>query len=294
MSTRRMGWAPVPLLTLAMAAALVTGCATSTPRGSTSTDWTRAQVEQAFGDEQASATRSLNLEWPELASPVAVHPAQVRDAAVIVSIEDYAAVPDVPGATENGRDWYTWLVRSRGLEPSRVHWLRDEDAALEMIEQALTRAASQVRRPGTLWFVFIGHGAPAKDGSEGVLVGWDAQQSVHSLFPRSLSQSRLRELVSGGPRAPAVLVLDACFSGRAADGAPLIPGLQPLVVVAPTRSEETLLSAGRHDEFAGPLPGASRPAFSYLVLGALRGWGDRDRDGRVTPEEAVVCSRARR
>ena len=39
------------------------------------------------------------------------------------------------------------------------------------------------------------------------------------------------------------------------------------------------------NEFAGPLPGASRPAFSYLALGGLRGWADGDTDGKVTAGE---------
>jgi len=36
------------------------------------------------------------------------------------------------------------------------------------------------------------------------------------------------------------------------------------------------------------LPGASRQALSYLLMGALRGWGDRDHDGRVTASEAAA------
>lgn len=37
-----------------------------------------------------------------------------------------------------------------------------------------------------------------------------------------------------------------------------------------------------------PLPGTSRSALSYLLMGALRGWGDRDHDGRVTAAEAAA------
>jgi hypothetical protein len=47
----------------------------------------------------------------------------------------------------------------------------------------------------------------------------------------------------------------------------------------------TLLTAAASNEYAGPLPGASRPAFSYLALGGLRGWADGDRDGRITSGE---------
>jgi formylglycine-generating enzyme required for sulfatase activity len=33
-----------------------------------------------------------------------------------------------------------------------------------------------------------------------------------------------------------------------------------------------VLTAAKGDQFAGPLPGLDRPAFSYLILGGLRGW----------------------
>ena len=40
-----------------------------------------------------------------------------------------------------------------------------------------------------LWFVFIGHGAPARDGQDGLLVGFDAQQKARSLsFSKELRE----------------------------------------------------------------------------------------------------------
>ena len=65
-------------------------------------------------------------------------------------------------------------------------------------------------------------------------------------------------------------------------------GLQPLVVTSAEASADprtTLLTAARDDEYAGLLPGANRPAFSYLALGAIRGWADVDADGSVTAAE---------
>ena len=55
-----------------------------------------------------------------------------------------------------------------------------------------------------------------------------------------------------------------------------------------------VLSAGAGDEFAGPLPGLRprRPAFSYLLLGAFRGWGDANGNGWVTAKEAVDFANA--
>jgi hypothetical protein len=233
--------------------------------------------------------------WPDLSAPAAVEAVGATDAAVIVSIEKYAFVPSVRGAHRNAQDWYKYFVDSRKVPSSRVHALRDKDGTRDEILAAVEKASREVGEGGTLWFVFIGHGAPTKDG-EGSLVGVDAQQTATSLETRSVRQSELRAAyrAAGGPRV--VEVLDACFSGRSGGGESLAPGLQPLVVAgaisaALATDNVTTLSAGANDQFAGPLPKSRRPAFSYLALGALRGWGDSDHDGKVTAREAVEYAR---
>ncbi len=85
-------------------------------------------------------------------------------------------------------------------------------------------------------------------------------------------------------------MLDACFSGQVSDGKMFASGLQPLLLVKMPENI-TVLSAGGASEFAGPLPNTARPAFSYLMLGAMRGWGDANGDKQVTAEEAVNYTR---
>ena len=228
--------------------------------------------------------------WPALAQPAPREGGGGRDAAVIVSIEDYASAPDIPGAEANGRAWYLHLTKTRGVPTKRVVWLKNEEGAKEEIEAAVAKAAKSVQAGGTLWFVFIGHGAPAKSRRDGVLVGWDARQTASSLFARSVTQGDVMAALEKGRQAQIIAVIDACFSARGSDGSKLLD-VQPLVVAPPATSGATVLSAGAPDQFAGPLPGVARPAFSYLVLGALRGWGDQDRDGRVTAKEAVEYAR---
>jgi formylglycine-generating enzyme required for sulfatase activity len=46
------------------------------------------------------------------------------------------------------------------------------------------------------------------------------------------------------------------------------------------------------DSFAGPLPNADRPAYSYLLLGALRGWADENGDKAVDVDEAHEFTRS--
>ena len=234
--------------------------------------------------------RADSSSWPDLAAPAAMAPDGAKDAAVVIAIEKYYAIPAVPGAVRNATDWYSWLVDSRKVPVDRVAMLRNEQASREEILARATAAAKTVQPGGTLWVLFIGHGAPSKDGKEGVLVGADAQQTPDSLYARSVRQSELTAAI--GPGVASVVVIDACFSGRATGGQPIAAGLQPLLVVKSVPMAGTmLLTAGQSNEFAGPLPGVDRPAFSYLVLGALRGWGDADGNGTVTAKEAVDYAR---
>lgn len=230
--------------------------------------------------------------WPDLPALKAAGGGE-NDAAIIAGAEQYAFVARVPGARRNADDWHVFLTEGLKVPSEKVALLRDNEATLEKMRKFAAQKASQVKPGGTLWFVFIGHGAPAKDGSDGLLVGADAQQDADSLFARSLSQRELLGLLAKGKQARTLVLVDACFSGRTASGEPLVPGLQPLVLAAAAPAADpraVIFTAARSDQFAGPLPKAAqaRPAFSYLSLGALRGWADADADGKVTAGELVA------
>jgi hypothetical protein len=244
-----------------------------------------------LGVRVAHADSSLGR-WPDLAKPAQAGAGGEKDAAVIVAIQEYPFVAKVPGAKNNAEAWYSYLTKGRAVPSASVRMLLDRDATVERMRSAAAESAKAVGKGGTLWFVFVGHGAPAADGKGGVLVGYDAQQNTDSLYARSLPQVELVEKLKSERAANTVLVVDACFSGHTAGG-DLVPGAQPLLPAKPPAlpGKLMLFSAGRSDEFAGPLPGAKRPAFSYLVLGALRGWGDQNKDGKVTADEVAVYTR---
>lgn len=228
--------------------------------------------------------------WPALDDAPQVTPTETPDVAVVVGVQDYLLLPDIPGAIANVNDWE--LFFRRGLKVPTVHVLSNRDVTRESMLKFARTAAEDVGEGGTIWWVFIGHGAPAIDGEEGLLVGVDAQQSVESLAARGLPQSDLLEALQAD-RHDTVVILDACFSGRASDGAALAAGVQPVVAVRPDGElgeGSVLLSAAKATEVAGQLHGTKRPAFSYLLLGAMRGWAD-DGDGAVTVEEALVYTR---
>lgn len=237
-----------------------------------------------------SAASASAGEWPRLANPEPIGGGE-NDAAVIVGIGSYAYAPPIPGAEQNAEDWYRYLVYGRKVPVSNTVLLRGREGTLERLKKYAAEAAARVKPGGTLWFVFIGHGAPSQDGGDGVLVGHDAQQDADSLFARSLAQKELQALLDAGAQERTVVVLDACFSGKTNSGAELVKGLQPLLPVPKStlapEENRIVLTAAKSDQFAGPLPGADRPAFSYLALGGLRGWADSDQDGWITSRELI-------
>ncbi len=226
--------------------------------------------------------------WPALDQALEGGEGQAsQDAALLVGIEDYAFAPDVPGAIANISAWYMHLRKARGLPLDHIKLLRDGQATREEILAGLSGAIEKLGPEGTLWVIFVGHGAPTSEG-DGVLVGADAQISPRSAEARGVRRGELLAAIGAGPQARAVVLLDACFSGLDREGRALAEGIQPLVPVSPMLApgRALILTAARNDQFAGDLPGAGRPAFSYLMLGALRGWADADADGAVTAAEA--------
>lgn len=236
----------------------------------------------------SSGAARADERWPELSTPASVVGGGEHDAAVVVGVEGYAFVAPVPGAESNAKLWHQYLTETRGLPPQNVKLLTGVDATREEILDAAAQAASRAGAKGTLWFVFIGHGAPSADGKDGLLIGVDAQQKAASLQSHSVKRSELMKVLAASKASGISVILDACFSGRGQDGSTIAPGLQPLLTVGAAGAIDprmVVLTAAKGDQFAGPLPGANRPAFSYLVLGGLRGWAASGKNAQVTAGE---------
>ncbi len=236
--------------------------------------------------------------WPSLETPAARTGGGERDVALVVNIEDYAVLPDIAGAEMNARAWVEWFERTRAVRADRVVYLRNSEGTRETILEKAKELADEADAGGMIWVVFIGHGAPSSDQKEGMLIGWDGQPTSTSLYARSVRQSELIEALGGGAAAPMTLIFDTCFSGRDDVGDSLTPGEQPTLQRGRPKLPQrvTQLSAGGANQTAGRLPGEARPAFSYLLLGALRGWADGapygDGNHEVTADEAVGFVRA--
>lgn len=245
-----------------------------------------ASARLAVLADAPTSKRAPSSSWPSLARAPRRVGGGERDAAVIVGVSESFVLPAIPGAVDNATDWYGYLTSSLGVAPAHTTLLRNAEASREAMLEAARRAARDANG-GRVWFVFVGHGAPSPNGDDGLLLGADSQASEAGLAARGLSQRELLAALQSGRATSVVAVFDACFSGTAPDGrTPLVPGSQATVPVrrAPAGAGVVILSSS--ERVAGPLPSAGRPAYSYLLLGALFGWADANLDGKVTAHEA--------
>lgn len=260
--------------------------------------------------------------WPELRAPIDPGPPteagaratespqrRIDDIAVIVDIEAYENLPDVPGAGLNGDDWVYYFEDVLGLPPTSVRRLRNGRATPEEVLAKLRQAATGLSPHGQIWFVFIGHGtflfmpaeeaANGEEGQKSLLVMGDAETTENGMAQSSVEVDEVLQAVGDSAYR---LILDACFTGR-------VPGIQgPIWTTRAALTDKrngVILTATAGDETAAQLPHAARPSFSYLVLGGLRGWADGAvstddrcaddergaRDGRVTPCELTAYTR---
>lgn len=232
--------------------------------------------------------------WPSVSTSVTPFALGGNDAAVVAGVSKPFVLPAIPGAAENATDWYRWLIEARGVPADRVRLLRDTDVTRETLLTETAAMRARVGPGGTLWIVFVGHGAPHPEGNDGLLLGVDVQPTVRSIVDRGLPQSELLRAAATGlaKGARVVALFDACFSGVASDGSqrPLVAGAQATLPVRRGEPPATVTVLSSSEQVAGPLPHHDRPAFSYLVLGAARGWADRDGDRSVTLREAIDYS----
>ncbi len=227
---------------------------------------------------------------PDLQEPASTGQRSPKDFAVVIGVEDYTDVPDVPFAKRDARAFETWAMSTRGIPEARVRRLLD--ARAYEITAALDEAGKAVGKGGRVWVYFAGHGAMDPGGTQRLLLGRDAATDPGVFARFAVSVDDVRRLAGAGG-GEVLMVLDACYNGggRAGEGS-LTAGKRfavPMGLLTPTVGSVEWAATGPK-EMSGPLPAAEQGLFTYFAVGALRGWADGEvdgkRDGTVTGEEA--------
>ncbi|MBT3220346.1 MAG: SUMF1/EgtB/PvdO family nonheme iron enzyme, partial [Proteobacteria bacterium] len=227
---------------------------------------------------------------PNLDEPLRTGATEPNDVALVIGNEDYAFVPDVPYAANDARTFADWLVYTRGVPANRVETL--VGAGREQVLAAARRAAGRATSESVIWVYFAGHGAADPGSGERLLLGDDVKQDPAVFATRAVAVDELSRAVStrGGQ---VVMVLDTCYTGHGRGGESLVSGARFMVPEYATKRPDVVeWAAASPDELSGPLHATGHGAFTWLALGALRGWADGEldgaQDGAVTLDEAQI------
>lgn len=229
------------------------------------------------------------VDLPSVDTPPRTGARAPADSAVVIGVQRYPFVSDVPYAHRDADAFRRLLLYTLGVPVDRIELLRD--ANKEQILEAIGRAGRQTGPGGRVWVYYSGHGAASPDTGERTLLGVDVQTDLETFRSRALPLQALEDAaIAGGGHA--IFVLDTCYTGHDRAGAQLIEGARlavPTWVHAPSPQIVEWSAAGP-GEWSKPLPEAEHGAFTYAVLRALQGHADGQLDGRadgqITLEEA--------
>ncbi len=163
----------------------------------------------------------------------AVGMAGADDRALLVGVGTYKVGVTLPGIDKD-LEMMTEAVQLMGFKESRIKILKDSDATLENIREALARwLVEGVGPEDRVLFYFSGHGSQVKDrkgetsdeadGADEVLCPYDVGREGEKLT-NALLDDDFGKLLSAIPAGRIFVFLDACHSGTATRDLPLAPG----------------------------------------------------------------------
>lgn len=224
---------------------------------------------------------------PSVDTPIRLQGGSSRDAAVVIGNEAYAALPQATYAGVDARAMRDLLTGGLKLAKSRV--LFAENATTSQIQDVIKRGVGRVKKGGTLWVYFSGYGTVA--GGQRALLGVD--ELPDDIDKGGAPLDALLATLGRSKASRIVVIIDAGFGGVGRDALPLVPGkgvLSPRG--APIANANTVVwLADTGGRTVGGYPDGRHGMFTWLALGAMRGWADgalpgTERDGKVTLDEA--------
>lgn len=225
---------------------------------------------------------------PSIESTIRLQGASGRDAAVIIGNEAYAALPQATYAGPDARSVQSMLVNGMGLSKSRLVFV--ENATSAQIADSVKKATTKLKKGGTLWIYYAGYGTVA-DGQR-ALLGVDAMPDA--LDKSAVPLDSLLAMTARTKAARVIVIVDAGFGGVGRDDLPLLANNKTIEAPKgpPTVADNTMVwLADAGGRTVGGYGDGRHGLFTWLTLGALRGWADgaipgSEKDGKVTVEEA--------
>ena len=227
-------------------------------------------------------------EWPDLSiAPTPLLPHTILDPkeehALIISIESYTVLADIPNAKTTGRDWFRYFSRHRGIPVDQVTWIDGQAATSANIQAAIDSMTKSEKQ--RFWLVFIGHGATVDRAPR--ILPVDTQDSYYDVLRKGIAIPSILEKLESKSKGDVVAVFDSSFNEKWGNQSLFSEPLPKTRGELRVSRKSTVLFASQPSDSTYLLSKGNRTSFGYLALGALRGWADANRDGVIRVRELI-------
>ena len=214
---------------------------------------------------------------------------------LVLAVSDYAnpSVPKVEYAKRDAKLIREYLVQTLGYSSNNVFPRNfDEFLTAGSMKNYIRNILPNVLKPdgsSELFIYFVGHGAPAMSSKEAYFVPYDADPNYLS-DDNAYNVNQFYADVAKLKAASKIVVVDACFSGRAGDGTMLIRNASPVTVkpkwISILLSENTIVfQSSGPEQVSNWYPEKKHSMFTYFFLKGLKGGADLNKDGKITKSE---------
>ncbi len=222
---------------------------------------------------------ALAAEPPSVDSPERSGVRSWRDAMVVIGVEDYEHLPDIPHAANDAAAMDAWFRLVRGPSTRRIFTV--QNPSTQEMDTALKRGVARVRSRGTLWIYFSGAGWIGDDGVPRLLPADAAPNGLEDAF----SLAEVEQMAARSRAERVVILIDAPFDESLR--AEMEPGKELDSVAWSTEVSDKVVvwvaDTGGSGDVYGP---SSHGLFTWLFLAGVQGWADLDGDGVVKLWEA--------
>jgi hypothetical protein len=211
--------------------------------------------------------------------------------AIVVGVERYQRIGEARYAERDARLMRSFAVRTLGVPDDAAHLAvrLNTDASGNELRRLLGERGWLSRRTtanSDVFVYFAGHGSLGSQRTPFLL---PADADAGYVDETGVDLQALFDRLARLPARSITVMLDACFTGMARSGRPLIPGARAAVVSiehpALLRRNMAVLVAARGAQLAGDLPAVGHGAFTWSVARGLSGSADPNGDRVITVAE---------
>jgi hypothetical protein len=247
----------------------------------------RQAEEKRLQDRLAELNRQsqvvFNDDLPGLISKLPAARANPRLHVLVIGINDYADVPDVPFADRSAKQFAEISQKLLGAQPQNVIVLTNSQATLGRLLSRLNTLLNRLGPQDQFLLYYAGHGVPGKDGFGAYLLAQDGGPGSYEQPDLQLGQ--IYSVIAKSRVGQASIFIDACFSGRSGKDSIVFEGVAPIVVQPkqsfPDSDRMAVITAGRGDQFSNQEKSTGHRLFSYHLMRLILDGGFRLEIGQL-------------